>query len=131
MPHRSQYYRVMTNPFDELDLDPRLSPDELTDALRRRAEKAEGADRARIQELWRVLTLNERDRVRWAFFAHPRSTNDHARSIDALREKVPPVISREKFEPIEPRVEDALVFSADEDLPGPPLDPPSLFDRES
>ena len=118
------------NPFDELDLDPSLGPDELTDALRRRAERADGPERARIQELWRILTLNERDRVRWAFFAHPRAADDDARSIEALREKIPPVVSRRKFEPIEPLAEDALVFTTQDDLPGEVLDPPSLFDEE-
>lgn len=119
----------MTNPFDELELDPRLSPDELTEALRRRAERAEGAERQRIQELWRILTINERDRVRWAFFAHPRASDSDTRSIDALRERIPPVIARGKPDPVEPRVEDALVFRIASDEPNDIdiLRPPSLF----
>ncbi len=117
------------NPFEELSLDPRLDPEQLTEVLRRRAEKAEGPERARIQELWRLLTLNERDRVRWAFFAHPRASDDDVRSIDALREKIPPVITRKRQAAIEPVVADALVF-ADTAASGDALRPPSLFARE-
>lgn len=116
------------NPFEELELDPRLAPDELTEALRRRAEKADGPQRARIQELWRVLTLNERDRVKWAFFAHPRAAEGDVHSIEALREKIPPVISRKKFAPIDPLVEDALVFDTTSNTVDV-LRPPSLFDE--
>ena len=118
-----------SNPFDELELDPRLGPDELTEALKRRAERLEGAQKQRLQDLWRVLTINERDRLRWAFFAHPRPPHADPRSIDALRERVPPVISRLEPPPLEPTVEDALLFKAigaDERSPG--LRPPSLFD---
>lgn len=116
------------NPFEELDLDPRLGPDALTETLRRRAEKAEGATRQRIQELWRVLTLNERDRVRWAFFAHPRDQD--GRSIEALRERVPPVIVRRKAPPLAPRGEDVVVFEQRElDAPAV-LRPRAIFDDD-
>lgn len=118
------------NPFDELELDPRLSPDELTEALKRRAERLEGAEKQRVQDLWRTLTINDRDRVRWAFFAHPRPAHADPRSIDALRERIPPLISRMKPPPIEPTVEDALVFRAvrsDGSSAGPM--PPSLFEE--
>lgn len=117
------------NPFDELELDPRLDPDELTEALRRRAERAAPDERQRIQELWRELTLNERDRVRWAFFAHPRPSEADPGSIEALREKVPPVILRTPAVQLTPTVADALVFRAPElDLGASELGPPSLFD---
>lgn len=116
------------NPFDELELDPRLDPDELTAALRRRAERAGPDDRQRLQELWRRLTVNERDRVRWAFFAHPRPSEADPGSIEFLREKVPPAVLRTPHVPLVPTVADALVFGApDLDLPGE-LSPPSLFD---
>jgi hypothetical protein len=119
------------NPFDELELDPRLDPDELTAALRRRAERAAPEERQRIQELWRTLTLNERDRVRWAFFAHPRPSEADPGSIEALREKVPPAVLRTPHVPIEPTVEDALVFRPPElELGASRLEPPSLFDRD-
>lgn len=98
------------NPFDELELDPRLSPHELTEALRRRAERAEGAERARIQELWRTLTLNESDRIRWAFFAHPRAEDGAPGSIATLRGKIPAVISRKTPDAIEPLVGDVADF---------------------
>lgn len=116
-----------TNPFDELELDPRLNPDELTEALKRRAERAEGPARQRIQELWRTLTVNERDRVRWAFFAHPRPSDADPRSIDALREKVPPLIVRGKYEPPHPLVEDALVFDGSRPDEEREMLPSSLF----
>ena len=117
------------NPFDELELDPRLDPEALTEALRRRAEKAAPEDRQRIQELWRTLTVNERERVRWAFWAHPRPSDSDPRSIEALREKVPPFISRQKIPAPEPKVADAIVFEPSE--PGAhELKPPTLFEGE-
>jgi hypothetical protein len=120
-----------TNPFDDLELDPRLDPDQLTDALRRRAERADPEERQRIRELWRRLTVNERDRVRWAFFAHPRPSEADPRSIETLREKVPPVVLRGKPVPIVPTVADALTFTPP-DLEVSPgrVPPPSLFEDE-
>lgn len=119
------------NPFDELELDPRLDPDDLTAVLRRRAERASPEERQRIQKLWRELTVNERDRVRWAFFAHPRPSESDPGSIEALREKVPPVILRTQRVDLQPMVADALVFQRpDLELGGTDLSPPSLLDDE-
>ena len=96
------------NPYDELELDPRLSPKELTDVLRRRAERARPEDRHRLQELWRTLTVNEADRLRWAFWAHPRPHEADPKSIDVLRESLPPVIIRSKSKPLDVTVADIL-----------------------
>ena len=74
--------------------------------------------------------MNERERVRWAFFTHPRHPDGYADSLQELRNKIPPVISRKKLDPVEPLVRDVLVF----DTPAPSAKhrvmPPSLFDPD-
>ncbi len=82
------------NPFDTLQLDPRHTPQELTELLRRRAERASPAERSEIQNLWRQLTLKESDRIRWALLAHPRSTRHESDQIQDLQDKIPPFLSR-------------------------------------
>jgi len=118
------------NPFDELELDPRLSPEELTDVLRRRAERASGPRRARIQELWRQLTVRESDRIRWAFLAHPRPAHADPNSIEALRDQIPPVIARDEPPPLTATLADAIVFPASPDAaPDAPFIPHSLYEE--
>ncbi len=116
----------MTNPFDELELDPRLTPAELTAALKRRAERATGEEKERLQALWRELTVNDRDRVRWAFFAHPRPREASPDSIETLREKVPRYLSRARPAPLVPTLADAAVFEGGDHVDAPR--PPSILD---
>jgi hypothetical protein len=54
-----------------LGLDPRSTPEEITLRMRELAEEAAGPERARLQGLWRQLTLNPEQRLSTAFFAHP------------------------------------------------------------
>ena len=82
------------NPFDELEVDPRLSARELTENLRHRAELAKPENRERIQSLWRTLTLNETDRLKWALLAHPRPAGAKAGEVEALKHAVPPILVR-------------------------------------
>ncbi|MEM1349619.1 MAG: hypothetical protein AAGI01_13745 [Myxococcota bacterium] len=116
------------NPFDELSLDPRMNPRELTEALRQRAERALPEERARLQGLWRQLTLKETDRMRWALLAHPRASREGARALEELRERVPPYMSRYKPAPLEPTAQDALVLprSSSRQLP---VRPPTLWEE--
>lgn len=58
------------NPLTSLGLDPRSSPEEITEAMRELAEEASPEERRRLQGLWRQLTLHPEDRLRAAFFAH-------------------------------------------------------------
>ena len=122
------------NPFDELGLDPKLSARALTEALRRRAERAPPEQRAALQRLWRRLTLKERDRARWALLAHPRASRAQVQEIETLREKIPPFVSRFKGAPLKPGVRDLLVAPppnalSDESNPTTPLKPPFYQDR--
>lgn len=116
------------NPFDQLGVDPRRTPRELTELLRQRAERAQPEERKRLQNLWRQLTLKEADRLRWALLAHPRSGGDHVRELDDLRRKLPPFLTRGTPPPLEVRAADLLA------IPGPatdrlPVSPPSLLDE--
>lgn len=97
------------NPFDVLQLDPRHTPRELTEMLRRRAERARPEERAELQGLWRQLTLKERDRLRWALLAHPRKSRTEAQQLEALQDKIPPFVSRYKPAPMIPTLRDLLV----------------------
>ena len=96
------------NPFEELDLDPAMSPEELTEKLRRRVERVSEDERPRLQKAWRALTLKDSDRVRLALLTHPRP-NPGRDPLTSLREAVPPVISRATPAPLTPTVADAAI----------------------
>jgi hypothetical protein len=115
------------NPFDLLGLDPRMSPRELTEVLRQRAERALPEERAQLQGLWRKLTLKESERIKFALLAHPRGSRQGAQKLDALRDKVPPFLSRKKLEPLTPTALDALVSPSDAAQRELPLAPPARF----
>lgn len=100
------------NPFDLLQLDPRHTPRELTELLRRRAERATPAERAELQRLWRQLTLKESDRIRWALLAHPRNSRAETRHIQALQEKIPPFVSRYQPPPLTVTLQDLITTPA-------------------
>lgn len=96
------------NPFEALDLDPSLSPEELTAELRRRVEKVSDDERQELQKAWRALTLKDAERVRLALLTHPLP--DAGRDpLTELREAVPPVISRDEPAPLTPTIADAMV----------------------
>jgi hypothetical protein len=116
------------NPFDELELDPRMGPRELTEALRRRAERALPSERKRLQEQWRRLTLRERDRVRWGLLAHPRSSTTSG-AVDELRRRVPPFVGRVDVPSIDPRASDALVLPESAHSEAPEIHPRSVLDE--
>lgn len=109
------------NPFDALEVDPRLTPKELTDELRVRVERADEETKQKIQTYWRMLTLKEEDRVRWAIFAHPRPKTAAAQSIDDLRNSIPPAVVRHADVNIECELSDYLVGS-----PPVPIDEPDI-----
>lgn len=110
------------NPFDQLELDPRLDARELTELLRRRAERAAPAERKRLQALWRELTLNEEDRLRAGLLAHPRRTRQQARHIEEAASRIPPFLGRlsQPLPPLIPTAADALVMPADQEAVGLP-----------
>lgn len=116
------------NPFDQLGVDPRRTPRELTELLRQRAERAQPEERKRLQNLWRQLTLKEADRLRWALLAHPRSGGDHVRELDELRRKLPPFLMRGTLPELEVHTADLLATpsAASDRLP---ISPPSMLDR--
>lgn len=88
------------NPYDFLEVDPRLDSAQLTKELRRRIQRATPEEKARIQEAWESLTLLDEDRVRLALMAHPRPSNADPSSIDVLISRLPPVLPRlEKAQP--------------------------------
>jgi hypothetical protein len=51
------------NPFDQYDLDPLASAEELTERFRELASEAQGADADAIRAAWEALTLHVRRRV--------------------------------------------------------------------
>lgn len=112
------------NPFDELELDPRTTPQQLTDILRLRAERADDDEKQRIQSQWRALTLKESDRVKWAIFAHPRPATANADAIESLRETVPPYVVRDEKIELETDWTDELVNPESSEIE---LEPPKLW----
>ena len=115
------------NPFEQLGLNPRLNPKQLTQALQRRAERARPQERKRLQGLWRELTLKDTERVRWAFLTHPH-LDDGASALDDLRKALPPHFSRYKPEPLTPRVVDALALPERPEGQALPCAPPLRLD---
>ncbi|MBA2663502.1 MAG: hypothetical protein H0U74_14535 [Bradymonadaceae bacterium] len=116
------------NPFDELGLDPRLGPRELTRILQQRAERASGEERTHLQEMWRELTTRESERIRWALLAHPNASNLASDSIDALRQRVPPFVHRQSLPELVVTIEDALVLPRSDRASTTPLAPPDAFE---
>lgn len=107
------------NPFDQLGLDPTSSREELTERLRRLAERLPPEERKELRTMWRELTIKDADRVKWAFSAHPRSSDTGARPTDELRESVPPLVDRRDPPDIEASVSDALLeFGCPDEVPG-------------
>ena len=88
------------NPFDDLEIDPRLSGKELTRRIRKIIERAPDADRARIQANWQRLTMHDDERVRFALLAHPRPQTADSRGIATLAEAIPPAVLPLSHEPI-------------------------------
>lgn len=115
------------NPFDELGIDPSANAREITDALRKRAQKAAPEERERIKKLWRRLTLNDDERVRLALRAHPQDPDIGQRSIDELARRVPPVRERIDPPPITATIEDALLDESSESAPPEICGPPTAF----
>lgn len=71
------------NPFSELGLDPRATPEALTEELRELAEAAPPEERRHLQGAWRRLTLKPEDRLRAALFAHAAPKRGVAPEVDA------------------------------------------------
>ena len=97
------------NPFDRLGVDPTLSPEELTERLRRLAERLPPDERKEIRALWRKLTLKDSERIKWAFFAHPRGAETPADPLDDLQRRVPPLVDRRDPPEMQASVTDALL----------------------
>lgn len=117
------------NPFELLGLNPRLNPQQLTQALQRRAERAKPEERKRLQGLWRELTLKDTERVKWAFLTHPH-VDAESSELDALIQALPPHFSRFKPEPLIPQVVDALVLPERAQGQSLPCAPPHLFNPD-
>jgi hypothetical protein len=118
-----------TNPFDELGIAPTDSAEELTAALRERAERAHPDDRERIKTLWRKLTLNDDERVRLALRARPKDDRVGSRSADELAERVPPSAGRLDPPKMTATIEDVLLDDAASEDPPDECGPPAAFER--
>lgn len=66
-------------PFWRLALDPWMTPEAITEAMRELAEDAEPEERRRLQGLWRELTLHPEERLELAFFSHAHPAGSLAR----------------------------------------------------
>ncbi|MFP4600025.1 MAG: hypothetical protein ACLFVJ_17340 [Persicimonas sp.] len=107
------------NPFDKLGLDPTSSREELTERLRRLAERLPPEERKDLRAMWRELTIKDADRVKWAFLAHPRGKDTGAKPTEELRKDVPPLVDRRDPPDIEASVSDALLeFGCPDEVPG-------------
>ena len=109
----------MKNPFDELDLSPLATVDEITVELRERAEDATELERKALREAWEKLTLHPRTRLELAVSTFPIGEGAEARA---------PAPARTPLEPYAPSLFDLLprpsVESALDAMPSPP--PPVL-----
>lgn len=65
----------MDNPLDRFGLSPFASVEEITAAMRERAEEAPEEERAALREAWEELTLHPRARLRAAIFTSPPSAD--------------------------------------------------------
>jgi hypothetical protein len=101
--------RDAQNPFDRLGVDPTMTPEQLTERLRRLAQRLPPDERDKVRALWRKLTLKDSERVKWAFLAHPRTDETPAEPIDELRGRVPPLVDRRDPPPLEATVSDTLL----------------------
>lgn len=54
------------NPFDQFDLDPLATPDEITERLRERIEDASPTERDAMRRVWEHLTLHPKHRLELA-----------------------------------------------------------------
>ncbi|MEZ4460124.1 MAG: hypothetical protein R3E66_10415 [bacterium] len=88
------------NPFDALEIDPKLSGKELTRRIRKIIERAPDGERAKIQAHWQRLTMHDDERVRFALLAHPRPQTADSRGIATLAEAIPPATSPLSREPV-------------------------------
>lgn len=79
----------MENPLDRFGLSPFASVEEITTALRERAEEAPEEERAALREAWEELTMHPRARLRAAIFTSPPA------NLDGARERRPPPLSPE------------------------------------
>lgn len=77
------------NPFDDLEIDPKLSGRELTKRIRKIIEKTPAESKPEVQANWEKLTLREDQRVHYALTAHPRPDSANASGIKTLRTNLP------------------------------------------
>jgi hypothetical protein len=75
----------MDNPLDRFGLSPFASVEEITSAMRERAEEAPEEERAALREAWEELTMHPRARLRAALFTSP------PRSASAPPTRPPPL----------------------------------------
>lgn len=78
----------MDNPLDRFGLSPFASVEEITAAMRERAEEAPEEERAALREAWEELTMHPRARLRAAIFTAPPRLPTQA---EARPERPPPL----------------------------------------
>lgn len=61
------------NPFDRYEIDPRASPEAITERFRELVADAPERERDALRAAWDALTMHPESRVRAAFFAHPET----------------------------------------------------------
>lgn len=79
----------MDNPLDRFGLSPFATVEDITSAMRERAEEAPEQERAALREAWEELTMHPKKRLRAALFTSPPS------SIEAGSERRPPPLCPE------------------------------------
>ena len=70
---------ILNNPYEALDLPSSMAPRELTAVLRERVEGLPPVERAEVRGAWEALTVNDRQRARYALFARMRLESAGAR----------------------------------------------------
>ena len=103
----------MDNPLDRLGLSPLATVDEITQALRERAEDASDDERKMLRETWEELTLHPRSRVRAAVLTFP--PRDVVREGTHSSDPRPPELSP-ALRPVPPRTGDPMEVVARADL---------------
>lgn len=81
---------MKANPFDEFDISPGASLEEITAAFRERAEDASEEEKRRLRAAWEALTLHPRGRLVSALLTFPeRATLTRRPTVPGIRAGAP------------------------------------------
>ena len=123
----------MENPFDRLGLSPFATVDEITAALRERAEDASDEEKKILREMWEELTMHPRSRVRAAILTFPPRLARESRRPPRLSAELRPRPPSPSADPLggvaavdllpRPSIASALVGAGKPPAPPPALPP--------